>query len=123
MAVCKGCGAEIKSETQYQKRIRNGLTLFSRERSTVCICPLCGNKHKFRMNWRGRGIPRKYCPHCLNLSVLHAPLEEHRIFIKESNNRDELIKAQEKLAEYEISYMSEKLDAWEENAADIVDNQ
>ena len=31
---------------------------------TLCKCPKCGALHKKRLNWRGRGIPRKYCNRC-----------------------------------------------------------
>ena len=34
------------------------------EKSTLCICPLCGETHEVVFNWTGRGIPYKYCPDC-----------------------------------------------------------
>jgi len=31
---------------------------------TPCICPRCGNSHRLRLFWTGRGVPRKYCQSC-----------------------------------------------------------
>ena len=31
---------------------------------TVCICPICRQLHKVKMNWTGRGMPRKFCMEC-----------------------------------------------------------
>jgi hypothetical protein len=33
-----------------------------------CICPNCGNVHKKKMIWVGRGKPRKFCPTCQDIS-------------------------------------------------------
>jgi len=38
-------------EKSYQKYIK-------------CICPRCGTEHKLRLNWKGKGIPRKLCELC-----------------------------------------------------------
>jgi len=38
----------------------------SAEKSTPCVCPRCGIKHKMLMYWTGRGTPRKHCPVCVN---------------------------------------------------------
>lgn len=32
--------------------------------STVCKCPRCGKDHKIKINWKGRGKPRKNCNAC-----------------------------------------------------------
>ena len=32
--------------------------------STICKGPLCEKKHKVRMNWIGRGVPKMFCPVC-----------------------------------------------------------
>lgn len=29
-----------------------------------CICPGCGKMHVMKMNWIGRGVPRKFCQNC-----------------------------------------------------------
>jgi hypothetical protein len=29
-----------------------------------CICPGCGKMHIMKMNWIGRGVPRKFCQNC-----------------------------------------------------------
>lgn len=33
-------------------------------KATVCKCPKCGRMHKRKINFIGRGIPRKYCEQC-----------------------------------------------------------
>lgn len=30
----------------------------------TCICPRCGKKHIAKLNWIGRGTPRKFCIAC-----------------------------------------------------------
>ena len=51
---------------------------------TECLCPKCRTIHIKKMNWIGRGIPRKFCPNCEwvrdtygaitdDLSQYHAP--------------------------------------------------
>jgi hypothetical protein len=32
-----------------------------------CVCPKCSKLHNMTLLWKGRGIPRKYCPVCLNV--------------------------------------------------------
>jgi Zn ribbon nucleic-acid-binding protein len=39
-------------------------TICLSEKSTECVCPKCGARHKVKMLWTGRGIPRKFCPIC-----------------------------------------------------------
>jgi hypothetical protein len=85
----------MRRESQYQRRIRTGLTLFTKYKLTVCICPLCGKRHKLRMYWRGRGAPRKYCADCLNLSVVHSSLEDHSILVKKREYMGELSEYQD----------------------------
>jgi hypothetical protein len=36
---------------------------FGRSR-TACVCPMCGKMHAMKIRWVGRGVPRKFCPHC-----------------------------------------------------------
>ena len=31
---------------------------------TKCLCPKCGRIHKIKLNWTGRGMPRKFCAIC-----------------------------------------------------------
>ena len=31
---------------------------------TECYCPKCNKLHHTLMDWKGRGIPRKFCPEC-----------------------------------------------------------
>ena len=51
---------EIDAMNAEEKELPNG------KRTTLCHCPKCGAEHKMRMNWIGRGRPRKYCPICRN---------------------------------------------------------
>lgn len=34
-------------------------------KSTVCVCPKCRKIHKYVIDWKGRGVPRKFCQKCL----------------------------------------------------------
>jgi hypothetical protein len=45
---------------------------------TSCICPRCGCKHKRKLNWIGRGTPRKYCQACKDQVDQHSSLEPAR---------------------------------------------
>ena len=51
---------------------------------TVCICPRCRKRHKKKMKFTGRGIPRIYCRDCIGNDVLSAeivysrPLDNNR---------------------------------------------
>ncbi len=40
-----------------------GSLVFSKSR-IECICPGCGKMHVMKMNWIGRGVPRKFCQNC-----------------------------------------------------------
>ena len=31
---------------------------------TECKCPRCECEHEMALDWRGRGVPRKYCDAC-----------------------------------------------------------
>lgn len=33
-------------------------------KTTVCKCPKCGRMHKMKINFIGRGVPRKFCGEC-----------------------------------------------------------
>ena len=35
-------------------------------KQTMAICPKCDKEHKMWMNWKGRGVPRKFCQACLH---------------------------------------------------------
>ncbi len=43
-------------------------TICLREKSTECVCPKCGAKHRLKLAWTGRGKPRKFCPICKHYS-------------------------------------------------------
>ena len=43
-------------------------TICLSEKSTECMCPKCGAKHRVKMAWTGRGKPRKFCPICKHYS-------------------------------------------------------
>ena len=44
-------------------------TICLREKSTECVCPKCGAKHRLKLAWTGRGKPRKFCPICKHYST------------------------------------------------------
>lgn len=31
---------------------------------TTCYCTICEREHKMLLNWKGRGVPRKFCLDC-----------------------------------------------------------
>ena len=33
-----------------------------------CVCPKCGNMHKMKLLWSGRGKPKQFCPPCKNFA-------------------------------------------------------
>ena len=49
--------------------------------ATKCICPKCGRKHKVKMRWIGRGVPRKFCPPCKIANDDHDHVVEPRLNI------------------------------------------
>jgi hypothetical protein len=55
----------------------DGLSDFGCEKSRTvdCICPKCGAKHRLKMLWTGRGVPRKFCPICKHYSTSISDLE------------------------------------------------
>lgn len=57
----QGLGAE--------KGLEHIQQLCLKERSTSCICPKCGARHRLKMLWTGRGMPRKFCPICKHYST------------------------------------------------------
>jgi len=40
-----------------------------------CVCPKCGNMHKMKLLWSGRGKPKKFCPPCKNFASSMEPIE------------------------------------------------
>lgn len=50
-----------------------------KSRSTECICPKCSARHKLKMLWTGRGIPRKFCPICKHYSTSINDLEPSKV--------------------------------------------
>ena len=57
----------VKTEKRYsdaEKKIDCIQSLFLREKSTECLCPKCGGRHRVKLLWTGRGMPRKFCPVC-----------------------------------------------------------
>lgn len=53
-----------KGNNKNEKRIESIQSICLSEKSTDCICPKCGARHRVKLLWTGRGIPRKYCPIC-----------------------------------------------------------
>jgi len=46
-----------KKDVVHQNKFKEGLTV-------KCVCPKCGNNHRVKMIWTGRGKPKKFCPPC-----------------------------------------------------------
>jgi hypothetical protein len=41
------------------------------KKATVeCICPSCRTLYTMKMNWVGRGVPRKFCQSCRDKNAL-----------------------------------------------------
>ena len=41
------------------------------DKMTVCICPMCGKRHKQKIMWTGNGTPRVYCWPCAGYVSRH----------------------------------------------------
>ena len=49
---------------------------------TECLCPKCRTYHRMKLNWIGRGIPRKFCEKCkhrIGLKDLPDQVEQYSI--------------------------------------------
>ena len=53
-----------KENTDAEKGIECIQNICLSEKSTECMCPKCGARHRVKLLWTGRGIPRKFCPIC-----------------------------------------------------------
>jgi len=53
-----------KQTSDTDKTVESIQALCLSEKSTECICPKCGTRHKVKLLWTGRGKPRKFCPVC-----------------------------------------------------------
>ena len=51
-----------------EKMIDYDQAISLKEKSTECICPKCGARHRLKLLWTGRGKPRKFCPICKHYS-------------------------------------------------------
>jgi hypothetical protein len=50
---------------------------------TECKCPKCDGIHKLRINWEGRGMPRKFCSRCLqNMPHVTGGIDDDSAFSK-----------------------------------------
>lgn len=51
-----------------EERMTKEERLFRYNEWEKCKCPLCGKIHTMRLDWHGRGMPRKYCKRpCLEI--------------------------------------------------------
>lgn len=57
-----------KANSQAEKTIESIQSICLKEKSTECICPKCGTRHRVKLLWTGRGKPRKFCPICKHYS-------------------------------------------------------
>jgi len=53
-----------KGMSDAEKQIESIQSACLREKSTECVCPKCGTRHRVKLLWTGRGLPRKFCPVC-----------------------------------------------------------
>ena len=53
-----------KENRSAQEKVDSIQSICLREKSTECICPKCGARHRVKLLWTGRGTPRKFCPIC-----------------------------------------------------------
>ena len=53
-----------KGNSNAEKRIECIQSICLKEKKTECVCPKCGARHRIKLLWTGRGMPRKYCPIC-----------------------------------------------------------
>ena len=53
-----------KGSGESEERINCVQPISLKEKSTECICPKCGARHRLKILWTGRGKPRKLCPIC-----------------------------------------------------------
>jgi len=49
----------LKGEKKFDQHVELKETL-----TVKCVCPKCGNDHRMKMLWSGRGKPKKFCPPC-----------------------------------------------------------
>jgi hypothetical protein len=52
-----------------EKRIEGIQSICLSEKKTECVCPKCGARHRVKLLWTGRGMPRKFCPICKHYSI------------------------------------------------------
>ncbi len=57
-----------KDNCEADKKIECIQSICLKEKSTECICPKCGTRHRVKLLWTGRGTPRKFCPICKHYS-------------------------------------------------------
>ena len=57
-----------KGNCEAEEKIECIQSICLKEKSTECICPKCGTRHRVKLLWTGRGTPRKFCPICKHYS-------------------------------------------------------
>jgi hypothetical protein len=62
----------------YMERVRRGQSCKSIREPVECICPRCRDSYMRNMFWTGRGVPRIYCPTC----VQSDPVTEGDVYYK-----------------------------------------
>ncbi len=62
---CLDCSKKRHKQDQINYAKKKQHLLKKHKTTVVCKCPLCGELHKVRMDWTGKGMPRKYCRRCL----------------------------------------------------------
>ena len=50
-------------------------------KQTYCKCPKCDKLHKRLVDWKGRGIPRMFCPECNHtISNMQGGIDDNSAF-------------------------------------------
>jgi len=49
------------------------------EKATICLCPKCNCKHKYKIYWVGNGIPRVYCKICRAIISRRIFMESYKV--------------------------------------------
>ena len=64
-----------KGNSDTEKRIECIQSICLKEKKTECVCPKCGARHRIKLLWTGRGMPRKYCPICKHYANVISDIE------------------------------------------------
>jgi transposase-like protein len=67
----KACNSEKIPRLSFPEKaddLESDDTSYNSKMKIECICPKCGARHRVKLLWTGRGVPRKFCPICKHYS-------------------------------------------------------